>query len=438
MATQPFQQRFCLTPKRNLLFYLTNPTLRQNSRLLAFHLLVFSDLYPSFYVISGRGAVTKDFHETPVRARLVWSDPMKLSATLICASLALLASTSTLAQETYKLTVVPPLAGYQDAFASSINEVGDVAGYVSNPLTPQASIGFVHRGGVTTSVGKLSAKATFSTATYVSPTGVVVGDGDSGDGRPQGIVKLGTRIYNVYPNNGGNTRTLKADAQGRVYGYFIRRSNSNWQGAMWTPNPKKVGSFTETILGGPGMPWDFNTVGQGVGYGNAPRQTAAFWNNTGTRPMQYLATMPDYTSSIAYAIADNGDIVGGGFPPFTARPLLWRAATGYALTELPVLPGDNYGVALGINSLGTIIGTSAYGVPGTWNISPGQYVVWTNGIPTPLSALLDPVTTAGWQITALMDINNRGQLVVNISNGVVQRAGILTPAPTLTPAPPAP
>ncbi|MFM8354110.1 MAG: hypothetical protein ACKOBM_04305 [Gammaproteobacteria bacterium] len=165
----------------------------------------------------------------------------------------MLASTTTLAASTYTLTVLPPLAGYQDAFASSINDLGQVAGYVNNPLTPQFSIGFVHRAGVTTAVGKLSAKGTFATAVYVSPTGVVVGDGDTGDGRPQGIVKPGATVYNVYPNNGGNTHALKADAQGRVYGYFIRRGNSNWQGAMWTPNPKKVGTYTETILGGPGI-----------------------------------------------------------------------------------------------------------------------------------------------------------------------------------------
>ena len=354
---------------------------------------------------------------------------MKHITTAILASIAAISSLPSFAQQNYKLSVIPPLAGYRDSFASSINDLGDVAGYVSNPLTPQASIGFVNRGGVTTSVAKLSAKATFSSATYVSPTGLIVGDGDSGDGRPQGIVKIGASVYNIYSNNGGNTHALKADAQGRIYGYFIRRGNANWQGAMWTPNPKKVGSYTETILGGPGMPWAFNTVGQGVGYGNAPRQTASFWNNTGTRQMQYLQTMPDYTSSIAWCISDNGDIVGGGFPAFTARPLLWKASAGYALTELPVLPGDNYGVALGINNAGTIYGTSAYGVPGTWDITAGQYVIWTNGTPTPLASLLDPVTNAGWQITAMMGINNKGQLVVNVSNGVVQRAGILTPTP---------
>jgi hypothetical protein len=354
---------------------------------------------------------------------------MKHIASSILASLVVLSSLPSFAQQTYKLSIVSPLAGYQDSFASSINDNGDVAGYVSNPLTPQSTIGFVSKAGVTTSVGKLAAKSISSSATYVSPTGLIVGDGDGGDGRPQGIVKIGTKVYNIYANNGGNTHALKSDAQGRIYGYFIRRGNANWQGAMWTPNAKKVGKYSETILGGPGMPLAFNTVGQGVGYGNAPRQTASFWNNTGTRQMQYLQTMPDYTSSLAWCIADNGDIVGGGFPAFTARPLLWKASAGYALTELPVLPGDNYGVALGINNAGTIYGTSAYGVPGTWDITAGQYVIWTNGMPTPLASLLDPVTNAGWQITAMMGINNKGQLVVNVSNGVVQRAGVLTPTP---------
>jgi uncharacterized membrane protein len=264
-------------------------------------------------------------------------------------------------------------------------------------------------------------------ATYVTPSGLVIGDGDSGDGRPQGIVKLGAKVYNIFANNGGNTHALKADAQGRIYGFFIRRGTASWQGAMWTPNPKKAGTYKETILGGSGVPSAFNVVGQAAGYGDAPRQTASFWNNTGTRQMQFLQTSPDYTSSMAYGIADNGDIVGSGHPAFTSLPLYWKATAGYALTELPVLPGDNNGTAVAINNAGTIIGNSFYGVPGTWTSSPGQFVIWTNGIPTALAALLDPITNAGWSITNVVGLNNKGQIVVTVSNGVVQRVGILTP-----------
>ena len=352
---------------------------------------------------------------------------MKFTSVLLTAAASMLAATPTFAQQTYKLSVLPPLAGYRDAMANSINDVGDVAGYASNPLTPQAIVGFVNRGGVTTAVGKLAPKAAFSMATYVTPSGLVIGDGDSGDGRPQGIVKLGAKVYNIFANNGGNTHALKADAQGRIYGFFIRRGTANWQGAMWTPNAKKAGTYKETILGGSGVPSAFNVFGQAAGYGDAPRQTASFWNNTGTRQMQFLQTSPDYTSSVAYGIADNGDIVGSGHPAFTSLPLYWKAASGYALTELPVLPGDNNGTAVAINNAGTIIGNSFYGVPGTWTSSPGQFVIWTNGIPTALAALLDPITNAGWSIINVVGLNNKGQIVVTVSNGVVQRVGILTP-----------
>jgi len=352
---------------------------------------------------------------------------MKYTSILLTAAASMLVATQTFAQQTYKLSVVPPLAGYRDAVASSIDDLGDVTGYVSNPLSPQAIVGFVNRGGVTTGVGKLAPKSMSSIATYVTPTGLIIGDGDSGDGRPQGIVKLGATIYNIFANNGGNTHAVRADAQGRIYGYFIRRGTASWQGAMWTPNVKKAGAYTETILGGSGVPYALNVVGQGAGYGDAPRQTAAFWSNIGTRQMQFLPTMPEYTSSVAYRIADNGDIVGSGHPAFVSLPLYWKASTRYALTELPVLSGDNNGTAFAINNAGTIVGNSFYGVPGTWNSSPGQFVVWTNGIPTPLSALLDPITNAGWSIIAVSGINNKGQIVVNVSNGVVQRVGILTP-----------
>ena len=72
---------------------------------------------------------------------------MKFTTTLLVTSICIIARTPSFAQQTYKLSVVPPLAGYRDAMASSINDVGDVAGYVSNPLTPQSMIGFVNRGG---------------------------------------------------------------------------------------------------------------------------------------------------------------------------------------------------------------------------------------------------------------------------------------------------
>lgn len=331
------------------------------------------------------------------------------------------------AHSVYRLTEVPVLAGYASGYATSINDNGDVAGYCQTAVAGSNYVGFTFRNGVLSTTGKLTAKGNFSAANYVSTTGVVVGSADTGDFRPQGFVRNGTSMVNVYPNNGGNTHALRIDSAGRVYGYFIRRGNANWQGAMWTPNPKKARTYTETILGGTGIPLAFNSVGRAAGYSNAGRQTAAIWGNTGVRAMQLLPTMPDYSSSSAYAMNDLGDVVGSGHPAFSSRALLWRASTSYTLEELPLLPGHNYGGSHAINNAGVVLGTSAYGEPGTWNIGPSTNIVWDGGVPAPLDALLDPASAFGWTITATVGINNNGQIVANATKGGVAKAVILTP-----------
>jgi hypothetical protein len=352
---------------------------------------------------------------------------MELTCSLFATAVISLISTRAFAQQMYRLSVIAPIAGFKDSYATSINEIGDVSGYAINYSPVLSQLGFIYRGGVTTSIGKLSAKSLFSIANYVSPSGQVIGVSDTGDSRPQGITKIGTKVYNIFPNNGGDTHALRSDAQGRIYGYFFRRGGVSWQGSMWTPNPKKAGTYTETLLGAPGDLASFNNVGQATGHTTGTRTSAAFWNNTGTRSVQVLPSSPEFGSSLGFGIADIGNIVGVGYPAFSARPLLWTAATGYALTELPVLPGDNFGVASVINNLGTIIGTSAYMDPVTQSIGRGQYVVWTNGIPTPLTALLDPISSSGWKIMGILGINNRGQVAANASDGTVVRAVILTP-----------
>lgn len=354
---------------------------------------------------------------------------MMFTRTLFATAVISLISTSAFAQQMYRLSVIPPVPGFTDSYANSINELGDVAGYGIRYTPTLSQIGFVYRGGVTTSIGKLSAKSVFSIANYVSPSGQIIGVSDTGDSRPQGMTKIGTTVYNVFPNNGGHTHALRSDAQGRVYGYFFRRGGVSWQGAMWTPNPKKAGTYTETLLGAPGDLAAFNTVGQGTGHTTGLRTSAAFWNNVGARAIQVLPTKPEFASSLGLGISDIGDIVGVGYPAFSARPILWTANTGYAVTELPILPGDNFGVASVINNLGTIIGTSAYMDPITQSVVRGQYVVWTNGIPTPLTALLDPISSSGWQIMGILGINNKGQVAANATNGTVVRAVTLTPVP---------
>ncbi|WP_139558361.1 hypothetical protein [Methylotetracoccus oryzae] len=331
------------------------------------------------------------------------------------------------AHSVYQLTEVPVLRGYTSGYANSINDNGDVAGYCQTAASAMTYVGFTYRNGVLSSTGKSPKKGNYSSANFVSVTGVVVGSADTGDFRPQGFVKTGNSMVNVFPNNGGNTHALRIDDAGRVYGHFIRRGTADWQGAMWTPDPRKPGRYNETILGGAGFPMAFNSMGKAVGYSSTGRQTAALWNNSGPRAMQLLQTRPEYTSSLAYGISDNGNAVGSGHPAFSSRALLWRARTGYALEELPLLPGDNYGGANAINRAGVILGTSAYGVPGTWNIGPSTPIVWDRGVPAPLDSLLDPASSVGWRIDAAVGINNQGQIVANATKDGISRVVVLTP-----------
>ena len=107
----------------------------------------------------------------------------------------------------YRLNPVPVLAKYSSGYPVGINDAGDVSGYCQPAVEGNSYEGFVFRNGVLSAVGKLPKKGNYSSAAYVSPTGAIVGSADTGDFRPQGFVKTGANMINVFPNKGGNTHT---------------------------------------------------------------------------------------------------------------------------------------------------------------------------------------------------------------------------------------
>ena len=124
---------------------------------------------------------------------------------------------------------------------------------------------------------------------------------------------------------------------------------------------------------------------------------------------------------------DLGQAVGESHPPFRSRPVIWNNDGAHTVAELPLLPGDNYGVAIAINNLDHVLGTSAYVVPGSMNVGPSRFVVWRNGGVFDLQTLLDPISGAGWTITGVSAINNLGQIAGVGSHNGQPMAFVLTP-----------
>lgn len=131
-------------------------------------------------------------------------------------------------------------------------------------------------------------------------------------------------------------------------------------------------------------------------------------------------------SSLAYAINDLGQVVGESHPPFGTRPILWQNDASHTAVELPLLPGDNYGSAQLINSSGTIIGYSAYGDPGTWNVTGMKTVIWSGGVPYDLQSVLAP-SSADWKIVGIQSINNLNQMVGFAMRNGVMKAVVFNP-----------
>jgi hypothetical protein len=340
------------------------------------------------------------------------------------------------AQPHYSLRELPTPAGHDMTVAYQINDQGYVAGESQGPGDNGTAT--VWMNGMAKILGRLK-NGTYSTATAVNSKGVVIGDGDDGDGRPLGWVTSGSQVVNFFSNNGGNTRPIAINDKGEVGGYFIKGFDSQWRGGIWTINAKDARKSTLIELpilpgGDPttasAISFAFNKSNQAAGWAanNVIGQHAAFWNNDAAHSIVDLGVFGDDWSSVANGLNDLGQVVGESHPPADSRAVLWQNDAAHTAVELPLLPGDNYGSASLINNSGTIIGFSAQNEEGMWNVSNSKIVVWSNGAVYDLDSLLDQ-SASGWTVVSVVSINNAGQLAANALHNGAFRAVVLTPAP---------
>jgi probable HAF family extracellular repeat protein len=352
------------------------------------------------------------------------------------AGLVLLTSSAS-AQPHYALTDLGIPTGIDLSMANGINDNGDVAGACNSASVNQ--VAYVWRNGLSTSLGKLPG-GTYSYATAINLSGVVVGDGDTGDGRPQSWVTTPSGLFNFFPNSGGNTHAIGINNAGVICGYYTKSLSGNvssWRGAIWSVDPKDPTRYRETDLPViPGnnskytsaIPFAFNQSGQAAGWAvnDIIGQHASFWNNDAKHSIADLGVFPGDWSSIAWGMNDLGQVVGESHPPGASRPVLWNNDAGHTPLELPLLSGDNYGTATKINNLGHILGSSALSDSVSGNVGPARLVIWRDGGVFEIQPLLD-ASSAGWRVSSVTAINDSGQIAGFGTYNAQTHGFVLTP-----------
>jgi uncharacterized membrane protein len=360
--------------------------------------------------------------------------PRRLGRWAIGAAVALAAIPAALAQPSFFVTELAIPAGYESCAVYQINDQGFIAG---DSMRGSDRVATIWKGGVPKLLGKLD-KGTYASAMAINSSGVAVGDGDDGDGRPLGFITSNGKLVNFYSNNGGNTRPIAINDAGLVGGYFIKGFDSTWRGGIWKIDPKdarKSTLITLPILPG-GDPitasatsraFNKNMEATGDSSNSEIGQHAVFWKNDAAHSIVDLGVFGSDWSSYAYAINDLGQVAGESHPPFGSRAIVWQNDAAHTPVELPLLPGHNYGSAQFINSAGTVIGYSGYIESGTWNTSDTKVAIWIGGVPYDLQSLLVQSGT-GYTLVGIQSINNLGQMVGFVMRDGAMRAVVLNPA----------
>lgn len=346
----------------------------------------------------------------------------------LCAWSVVLSSGPALAQTTYTISELA-------ASNCAVSGVGDNAEAVGQCN----AVASVWKNGAVKSLGKLH-NGTYSVAESINAHEVAVGNGDIGDGRPHAELFRNGTVIDIDPS-AANAYAIYINDNGVIAGNALKGFGTcnSWVAAIYTEDPTKPGTFKRLDLqpypGGDGkVRCEFATGAnqslQVVGWvqNSLFGQRGAFWNNDSKHTLSLLQPFADDWSSYAWAVNDLGQAVGESHPPFGDRPVLWNNDPLHTPIDLPLLPGDNYGAATAVNNLGQVIGSSAYNVPGTWNVGPARMVLWRDGGVFELQSVLDPVSGDGWVISSADAINDLGQIVGSGTHNGQPALFLMTPA----------
>lgn len=243
--------------------------------------------------------------------------------------------------------------GYVQSLARDINEDGWVAGTVYDATGKTRAA--LWKPGEPVFLIPLPLKALSGGATGINNRGEVVGYFIDSTGCRKGFFwSPNIGIVDVSIRFGPCTSSEAYDINdlGQVVG-TCTTLDGNSHGFIWTLNS---GTYLTPLA--PGQipaPWSINNLGQIAGWSATQ---AAFWDAAGN----VIAVGPPALRSAAYGINNHGQVVGFSTcfdPNIGTRQCAFVWTSGGGMQYLPPLQGDVDSVALGINDLGQIVGTSS-------------------------------------------------------------------------------
>lgn len=231
--------------------------------------------------------------------------------------------------------------------------------------------------------------------------------------------------------------------EGTAYGAAVN-DRGQVTGTLFTPDFANRTTIAHAFLSGDGAVADLGTLGGASSWGMAINSAGvvvgasevasglqhAFISSGGT--MSDLGVQPGYTTSAAVGINDAGVVIGlsqaaPGEQPFHVSSFITK---GGALVDLGKLtPDADATVAGAINNAGEVVG-------GSWQGATESAFLWKDGVMTDLNTLIP--TSSDFHLREALYINDAGQIVARGRDARgVDSTYLLTPEGMPTPVAPA-